>query len=53
MAVFCFLVFAIVFCYLMNAWSRELDEIETAEAAKPLPDNVVVAKFRDDAKRAA
>jgi hypothetical protein len=51
MAVFCFLVFAVVFCYLMNTWSRELKEIEMAEAAAQLPDNVVVANFSEGVER--
>jgi hypothetical protein len=40
----------------MNTWSRELKEIEMAEAAAAqLPDNVVVASFGEavERKRAA
>lgn len=55
MAVLIFILFAVLFCYLMNKWSRELDEHEMLEDREV---NIAVANFGDttgsyDLKRAA
>lgn len=54
MAIIAFVIFAVVFCYLMDKWSRDLDEIERESSES----NLVVANFSgrveaDELKRAA